>query len=501
MWNINNRFKSAMSTLHTKTSKIMLLAVTGLLVTAISTGSVLYYLWQDGAFLPGWIIWQDRHATDGSGTYGITLDKRTVEVRYQDSLIWTSPEKVKVQDILCCDIDNDGTDELLLLCWKIGRYGKYRPFWVKEDEDTWSQHLFVYEFAGDSIRAKWMSSYMGIDVTDMAAGQIGADKTRLLLVDRQKMVSYWYWDSWGFAKEETQVSFAVFGDNLVHEPIYRYGLREDPTFGFLYRNIQEVLWEADVAVINQETPLVDNPALYGGYPRFGTPDKVGYAIADADFDIVTCATNHALDRGMEGIDFTRELFTSQNMLCLGIQSQEEVEYIPYELFRKNNIRFALLNYTYGTNGVRLPAGSPHAVHLLEDETQIRADIAQAREVSDFVIVFAHWGTEYAKEPDTFQEKWAQIFLEAGVDVVVGTHPHILQPYEFLEDSSGHRMLVYYSIGNYISAQEEASCVKGGMAYFTVSLTQEGFQVTEYSLKPLVITREENGRYTVDFASP
>ena len=210
-----------MSTLRKKTSKIMLLAVAGLLVTAISTGSVLYLLWQDGAFLPGWITWQNRHATDGSGTYGITLDKRTVEVRYQDSLIWTSPEKVKIQDILCYDIDNDGADELLLLCWKIGRYGKYRPFWVKEDEDTWSQHLFVYEFAGDSIRAQWMSSYMGIDVTGMAAGQMGAGKTRLLLVDRQEMVSYWYWDSWGFAKEETQVSFAVFGDNLIHEPIYR----------------------------------------------------------------------------------------------------------------------------------------------------------------------------------------------------------------------------------------------------------------------------------------
>ena len=104
-----------MSTLRKKTSKIMLLAVAGLLVTAISTGSVLYLLWQDGAFLPGWITWQNRHATDGSGTYGITLDKRTVEVRYQDSLIWTSPEKVKIQDILCYDIDNDGADELLLL--------------------------------------------------------------------------------------------------------------------------------------------------------------------------------------------------------------------------------------------------------------------------------------------------------------------------------------------------------------------------------------------------
>ena len=124
-----------MSTLRKKTSKIMLLAVAGLLVTAISTGSVLYLLWQDGAFLPGWITWQERNTFDASGAYEMTLDRRTVEIRYQDSLIWTSPKKVKIQDALCCDIDNDGADELVLLCWKIGRYGKYRPFWVKEDEE------------------------------------------------------------------------------------------------------------------------------------------------------------------------------------------------------------------------------------------------------------------------------------------------------------------------------------------------------------------------------
>ncbi len=538
MQNVKSSFKRVLEVILTKFTRKMLLAVAGILVTAAAAGSVLYFLWQDGAFLPGWITWQDRQATDASGAYDITLDKQTVEIRRQDTLVWSSPRKVKVQDVLCWDIDNDGVDELVLLCWKIGRYGKYRPFWVDKDEETWSQHLFVYEFAGDTIQAKWMSSYMGIDVADLAAGQAGgvstnadstetdetgtrpamdptdtttdrqpygsqrpAPRNRLLLTDPQGKISYWYWDSWGFAREETEVTFAVFGDNLIHGQIYRYGLREDPTFGFLYRNIRETLQKTDVTVINQETPLVDNPALYGDYPRFGTPAGVGYAIADAGFQIATCATNHALDRGMEGINFTKELFTSRNVLCLGIQSETETEYVPYELLRKNNIRFALLNYTYGTNGMPLPSGQPHAVHLLEDEARIRADIAQARKASDFVILFVHWGTEYAGEPDAFQEKWTQVFLEAGVDVVVGTHPHVLQPFTLLEDEDGRQMLVYASIGNYISAQEETSCVKGGMAHFTVSLTQEGFQVTEYGLEPLVITREENGRYTVDFAPP
>ena len=114
--------------------------------------------------------------------------------------------------------------------------------------------------------------------------------------------------------------------------------------------------------------------------------------------------------------------------------------------------------------------------------------------SDMVIVFAHWGTEYAQEPDDFQQRWTQVFLESGVDVVVGTHPHVLQPYELLTADDGHQMLVYYSIGNFISAQPEKRCVKGGMAEFTVSLTPQGYQVTEYRLTPLAIEWSQGGKY-------
>ena len=158
----------------------------------------------------------------------------------------------------------------------------------------------------------------------------------------------------------------------------------------------------------------------------------------------------------------------------------------------------MLNYTYGINGNRISKENPYAVHLLEDEKQVRTDIETAKADSDFVIVFAHWGTEYAEEPDKFQKKWTQLFLDSGVDVTVGTHPHALQPYEMLEGSDGHRMLVYYSIGNYISAQSEKSCVKGGMADFTVSLTTDGYRITEYGLRPLVITWEEGRKCVVDF---
>lgn len=190
-------------------------------------------------------------------------------------------------------------------------------------------------------------------------------------------------------------------------------------------------------------------------------------------------------------------FEKNHVRCLGIQTTEERDEKPYEVIRRNGVSFALFNYTYGTNGIPLPDDSPDMVSLLSDEETIQGDIAEAKSVADFVIVFVHWGTEYADEPDAFQQKWTQIFLDSGVDIVVGTHPHTLQPFELCTGSNGHRMLVYYSIGNYISAQPEKSCVKGGIAQFTISLTPQGYQLAAYDLQPLEITWHQGGKYTAE----
>ena len=464
----------------------------------VSTGAILYLLWSGGAFLPRWISWQSGSFYDSSESYEIVLQNKKVEILYGGVSVWNSPKGVKVQAVLSCDIDNDGMDELLLLCWKIGRYGEHRPYWVERDEKKWSQHIFVYEYENGKIKAKWMASDIGQDVAKMEGNGREAPFNRLLLTAPDGEISRFRWDYWGFTKEETAVSFVVFGDNLIHEPIYRYGLRQEADFDFLFENVKDVIAESDVAVINQETPLVDNPEQYGGYPRFGTPAQVGQAIVDAGFDVVTCATNHVLDRGGDGVCFTKEFFTSRGVTCLGIETVDEADGSPYKILVRNGTRFALFNYTYGTNGIRIPEENPDMVHLLDDEERVMREIKEAEEEADFVIVFVHWGTEYEKQPDEFQQKWTQVFLDSKVDVVVGTHPHVLQPYEMLRDDNGHEMLIYYSIGNYISAQDEESCVKGGMAGFTVSLTAEGFRVTEYSLQALTITRVEGGRYSTDF---
>lgn len=477
------------------------------MIAIVVAAAILFILWGRRYLLPHWIVWRIGTFSDTAQQYEIVLTHKTVNVFYEDKMIWTTPKGVKVQDAMSCDIDNDGEDELILLCWKIGRYGKSKPFWVMQDEKNWSQHIFVYEYDREEVKPKWMSSYIGQDVAEMAAnsrptGGMTANGERklqqhLLLTDRAGKISSWIWESWGFTREDTDISFVVFGDNLIHEPIYQYGLHNNNDFGFLFGNLQKVIDTSDVAIINQETPLTDQPSKYSDYPRFGTPAGVGEAIADAGFDVVTCATNHAFDQGAAGINFTRDFFRNHGIMCIGTQSEEENEYRPYEVLTKSGVRFALFNYTYGTNGIAIPEVKSYMVHLLEDEEKIRADLAKAKSETDVVLVFVHWGTEYEKQPDEFQQKWTQVFLESKVDAVIGTHPHTLQPYEVLRDDSGHEMLIYYSIGNYISAQPEQSCVKGGMAAFTVSLTAEGYKITEYGLQPLVIIAREGGKYTVD----
>ncbi len=457
-------------------------------------GILLFFLWSSGAFLPGWVCWEEKAFTSGDGSYGIALGRREVNITYEGSLIWTSSQGVKVQDVLSADIDNDQDEELLLLCWKRGRYGKHRPFWVEEDEKGWSQHLFVYEYSKGEIRPKWMSSYIGEDVAAMESGG-EAPHCRLFLTATDGERSCWAWGSWGFSKEDREVSFAVFGDNLIHGPVYRYGLDRGGNFDFLFQGVADIISDRDVAAIGQETPLTENPSRYSDYPRFGTPLGVGQAIVDAGFDVVACATNHALDQGIDGINTTKGFFTSHDVVCLGIQEEGQMGREPYEVLVRKGIRFAMLDYTYGTNGIRIPEGNPHMVHLLEED-KVREDIKKARAETDFVMVFVHWGTEGSDEIDSSQREWAQIFLEEKVDVVFGSHPHAIQPYEVLKGKEGHEMLVYYSIGDFVSAQPEKESVRGGMADLTVSLTPRGCQVTEYTLETLQITRNEDGRYTV-----
>ncbi|MCD7739026.1 MAG: CapA family protein, partial [Lachnospiraceae bacterium] len=281
--------------------------------------------------------------------------------------------------------------------------------------------------------------------------------------------------------ETRTVTLRAVGDDLIHSGFYNYARAAGCDYSFMFENVSDVISEADIAVINQETIFVNDPSQYSAYPLFGSPTGIGDALIEAGFDVVQLATNHCLDKGLTGISDTVNYFSDKDVLAIGIYMDEEsASEIP--LMEKNGITFAFLNYTYGTNGLAMP--NSYCVNTFSDEEKVRDDIRRARQLADIVVVLPHWGTEYTYQPDSFQEKWTEIFLEEGVDIVIGTHPHVVQPYEMLTGEDGHQMLVYYSLGNFISYQDEMERMLGGMADITITISDDSVSY-EYDLVPLV----------------
>ena len=171
--------------------KKRLIALLGALLVCAAAAAVCF---RDVLFLPGWVQWQERQIVCGGETAPERLELRGKRAlaRTADTVVWRSDAALRVQDILWCDIDRDGAEELLLLCWRRGRYGESRPFWVEHDEKSWSQHIYIYDWTADGPRPRWMASDIGLD-----AAQWRFDGTRLLITDRSGAVSAWQWVSWG----------------------------------------------------------------------------------------------------------------------------------------------------------------------------------------------------------------------------------------------------------------------------------------------------------------
>ena len=294
-----------------------------------------------------------------------------------------------------------------------------------------------------------------------------------------------------------QVSLLAVGDDLVHGSTLNGGLQEDGTYDFnhFYQHLTDEISAADIAIINQETILGGDQFAYTGYPTFNTPDAMGDAIVNAGFDVVLHATNHTMDKKDKGVEHCLEFWstTYPDITVLGIYASKEAQ-DTVTVVEKNGIRIAMLNYTYGLNGIKIPEGKEHLVTLLtwNNRDYIRSQIQQAKEISDFVIVFPHWGTEYKYEPDKNQIAWTELFAEEGVDLVIGAHPHVLEPVEWIDRPDGEKMLVFYSLGNFISGQIEAPRLLGGMANVTITETPEGsFEISDCSVIPVVTHYSDN----------
>lgn len=290
--------------------------------------------------------------------------------------------------------------------------------------------------------------------------------------------------------EDYDIHLMALGDNLMHMGVVYSGKQNDGSFNyaFLFDGISDFLEKADIKIINQETPLAGNQRGFSGYPNFNSPTEVGDAIADAGFNVVLQASNHSADQGIDGIDDCVTFWRSHpEVLLTGIHEPADSPEIP--LLTIKDKTFAILNYTYGPNYGSAPDSLSSRMNILcavNEQTkaidytslnpQVIEDIKSAKKVADIVIVCPHWGTEYETTPSSYQKNFALQMTEAGADVIIGTHPHVVQPVELIEAANGNTALCYYSLGNYVSTQKKGKSMLEAMAWITFHVTENGISL-------------------------
>jgi poly-gamma-glutamate capsule biosynthesis protein CapA/YwtB (metallophosphatase superfamily) len=272
-----------------------------------------------------------------------------------------------------------------------------------------------------------------------------------------------------------KVTLGAIGDVLIHDKIYWDAEQKDGTYQFtpMFGQVKRFLERPDILVANQETMIGGKGLKLSSYPSFNSPHEVGNALKDVGVDVVTIANNHSLDRGEKVIQSALSHWDTLGMPYTG-SFKSQVDRDQIRTMTKNEITFSFLSYTYGTNGIFTPKGKPFLINRI-DENQIRRDVEQAKQLSDVIVVAVHWGKEYQRIPDLDQTVLAQKLADMGVHIVIGNHPHVLQPPAWVTSKNGHRAFVLYSLGNFISAQTDLYKQIGGMATIEVTKTTSNNQ--------------------------
>lgn len=292
--------------------------------------------------------------------------------------------------------------------------------------------------------------------------------------------------------EKYSLSLVAVGDNLIHSPIYNKARQDDGSYNFspMYEDIKETIQSYDLAVINQETIFVEDESNISSYPCFGTPISIGDTLVDVGFDVVLNATNHTWDKRSIGwqntIDFWKKY---PEITVLGINENEE-DFNTVDIVEKNGFKLAMFNYTYGLNGFTLPSDMQYTVNLLDYKDKFISDLQSVESDVDFSICFLHIGTEYTYIPTDYQVEYIENIIDAGADIVICSHPHVVEPYQEFITDNGNRGLVFYSCGNFISNQNEIPRILGGMAEINlIKTTTDGvvtdLKVSDYNFIPTV----------------
>lgn len=469
-------------------SKKNIVIIFGLLLSlGIVVAFCVVFFFNKNVVIPKWVSLQEKELSY-NGKLTVTLSKGRVTIKGL-GVLWTSPKEYVFQDILISDLDNDDRSELISLVWKRGKYGNAMPFWVKENDNSVAQHLFIYELRTDGEpKQKWFASDVGTAIRRMKL--MDQNPAILLTETIEDENDLWRWESFGLKNMDNEVRLVAFGDNIIHKEIYEYArMKKGGKFDFLYEPFKKEIESADIAVIQAETILAHDENAVSGYPRFGSPLAVGKAIKNAGFDVAVCGNNHALDKGIYGINVTTDFYKNNDILCVGIQNTSDAEYRPYELISRHGIRFALFSYTYGTNDISVSDKYPNAVHYLpanaDEEESLISDIQKAKEEADICLIFVHWGEEYSTDITEEQRRYSDIFALAGADVVIGTHPHVVQPMETITRPDGKNMTVFYSLGNFRAYQGRSEQTKSGAeAILTIEHCFDGVKVSSAELSEL-----------------
>jgi poly-gamma-glutamate synthesis protein (capsule biosynthesis protein) len=279
------------------------------------------------------------------------------------------------------------------------------------------------------------------------------------------------------------VTFIAAGDNLFHESLLNSHLKNGVyDFSPIYTEVKTIIQNADLAFINQETPMAGESFGYSGYPAFNSPQSLAKTHIDTGFDIVNLANNHAMDKGASGLYATLDyLNTIKEFTVIGARREGP----SARIITKNNIALGFLSYTYGLNGNTLPKDNPNLVSLIERK-KMEEEITSLRPLCDFLIVSMHWGDEYLLQPNKDQTDLALFLSRLNVDLIIGHHPHVLQRVEKLPRPDGKETLCYYSLGNFISHQRERERIIGGLMALTFVKQFTGeLSISDYGIIPVI----------------
>ena len=265
-----------------------------------------------------------------------------------------------------------------------------------------------------------------------------------------------------------EMSLLFLGDIMGHGPQIKSAWNDSLKkydYNKVFEPVEEIISSVDFAVANLEVTLAGPP--FDGYPQFSSPDELAEACKNNGIDVLVTANNHSCDRGSMGILRTNRVLDSLEILHTGtFSNQQNRDSLNLLVLEKEGIRIGLLNYTYGTNGI--PFHAPTYVNLL-DSSLIKKDLKFARTKNlDKLIVFVHWGAEYQDQPNLYQKNFNQFFKRQGVDIVIGSHPHVVQPMHYIKNND-KEFLTVYSLGNFVSNQRDFR--KDGGVMFRCSIVK------------------------------